>query len=96
MEQHERDGKRVDEYFVRVTRYSEPLTTMGVAMSGQPVQQFYFHRSLSDLFALFFQAGFVLDGFEEPAFGPKANPSFFDKVFEQIPPALVGRMRRKA
>jgi 2-polyprenyl-3-methyl-5-hydroxy-6-metoxy-1,4-benzoquinol methylase len=96
MEQHERDGQLVDEYFVRVTEYSKPLTTMGVAMSGQPVQQFYFHRSLSDLFALFFQAGFVLDGFEEPAFGPKANPSFFDKVFEQIPPALVGRMRRKA
>jgi len=96
MEQYERDGKLVDEYFVRVTRYSEPLTAKGVAMRGQPVPQYYFHRSLSDLFALFFQAGFVLDGLEEPVIGPKSNPSFFDKVFEHIPPALVARMRRLA
>ncbi len=96
MEQYERDGELVDEYFVRVTRYSEPLTAKGVAMRGQPVPQYYFHRPLSDLFALFFQAGFVLDGLEEPVIGPKSNPSFFDKVFEHIPPVLVARMRRMA
>jgi 2-polyprenyl-3-methyl-5-hydroxy-6-metoxy-1,4-benzoquinol methylase len=95
MERHDIGGQLVEEYFVRASRYSQPITTRGLAMQGQPVPQFYFHRSLSDLFQAFFSAGFVLDGLAEPSFGAKADSrKFFEMVFQEIPPALVARMRR--
>lgn len=39
----------------------------GEGIIGQPVKQLYYHHSLQDLMHLFFQTGFVIDGFfEEP------------------------------
>jgi SAM-dependent methyltransferase len=94
MERHDIGGKLVEEYFVRVSLYSQPLTTKGLAMQGQPVPQFYFHRSLSDLLHPFFSAGFVLDGLMEPTFGDEADrQKMFEMVFQGVPPALVARMR---
>jgi hypothetical protein len=37
-------------------------------MIGQPAPAYWFHRPLSLLFNTCFQAGFALDGLEEPAF----------------------------
>jgi 2-polyprenyl-3-methyl-5-hydroxy-6-metoxy-1,4-benzoquinol methylase len=94
MEQHDIGGEIVREFFVRISRYGRPLTTKGLAMPGQPVPQYYFHRPLATLLKPFFSAGFVLDGLAEPSFAPKAgSKGLFEMVFQEIPPALVARMR---
>jgi 2-polyprenyl-3-methyl-5-hydroxy-6-metoxy-1,4-benzoquinol methylase len=94
VEQYDAGGELVREYFVRVSRYSEPSTSKGLAMDGQPVPQYYFHRPVSLLIEPFLAADFVLDGIEEPAFGDQADPQkLFCMVFQKIPPALVVRMR---
>ena len=47
----------------------------GTGMPGEPEPHWYFHRPLHELFGAFFQAGFVLDGLEEPALETQnANP----------------------
>ncbi len=94
MERHDIGGELVEEYFVKVSRYSLPVTTKGLAMLGQPAPQFYFHRPLATLFSTFFSAGFVLDGLAEPSFGAAADhQKVFDMVFQEISPALVARFR---
>jgi hypothetical protein len=94
MERHDIGGELVEEHFVRVCSYTESTTTLGVAMEGQPVPQYYFHRPLAVLLNVFFAEGFVLDGLEEPAFGANANRTkLFDRVYQKIPPALVARLR---
>jgi 2-polyprenyl-3-methyl-5-hydroxy-6-metoxy-1,4-benzoquinol methylase len=94
MERHDIGGELVEEYFVKVSRYCVPVTTKGLAMLGQPVPQYYFHRPLAALFAPFFSVGFVLDGLAEPSFGAEADHrKMFDMVFQDIPPALVARFR---
>ena len=92
MERHDIGGELVEEYFVRVFGYSRPMTTKGLALQGQPVPQYYFHRSLAVLFNEFFTEGFVLDGLEEPTFGSNAANTF-ETVYKEIPPALVARFR---
>ena len=94
LERYDAESGLVDEYFVRVCRYSERMTTRGIAMRGQPVSHYYFHRPLSALFGAFFAEGFVLDGIEEPVFEGADVANLFEKVYETIPPALVARMRR--
>lgn len=94
MERHDIGGQLVEEYFVRVVGYSEPITTMGIAMLGQPAPQYYFHRPLSVLLGSFLAEGFVLDGLEEPTFDAHTDvASFFERVFQKIPPALVVRLQ---
>jgi len=51
--------------------------------------KYYFHRSLSELLRPFLVKGFVLDGFEEPAF--KSCPDGKELSWEnysQIPPVM--------
>lgn len=94
VEQQDVGGELVREYFVRVSRYSRPSISKGVAMHGQPVPQYYFHRPISLLLSTFFAEGFVLDALEEPAFGENADKAkLFDMVYREIPPAFVARMR---
>ena len=94
MEQHDIGGELVAEYYVRVCRYIESMTTKGLAMVGQPVPQYYFHRPLSKFLGTFFAEGFVLDCLEEPTIGANAKDSrLFDMVYQKIPPALVARLR---
>ena len=61
----------------------------------QPEPQFYFHRSIQDLFRSSFDAGFVVDGLEEPGFPQrekrKARLRWID--MPEIPPVKVVRMR---
>lgn len=94
VEQQEVDGELVREYFVRVSRYSRPSVSKGVAMIGQPVPQYYFHRPMSVLLNAFFSESFVLDALEEPVFGENTDKTnLFNMVYQEIPPALVARMR---
>ena len=46
----------------------------GEATAGQPTIQNYYHRSLSDIFKLAFQIGFVVDGFIEVPFENENTP----------------------
>lgn len=97
-EQFEEDGKLVHQYYVKVMSYLRPFVSSGIAIVGQPALQYYFHRPLHVLFGSAFAAGLVLDGMEEPAFPPdhpkKPNPLSFAN-FNDIPPVLVARLRRR-
>jgi hypothetical protein len=88
-------GQIVDRYFVRVSGYIDPLTHQGVAMIGQPVPQYYFHRPLSLLLNPAFEAGFVLDGLAEPVLATPSEEEgrLFEHVYSDIPAALVARLR---
>jgi 2-polyprenyl-3-methyl-5-hydroxy-6-metoxy-1,4-benzoquinol methylase len=88
-------GQVVDRYSVRVSGYIHPLTHLGVAMIGQPVPQYYFHRPLSLLLEPAFKAGFVLDGLAEPVFAPpsEGQGNLFEHVYSDMPAALVARLR---
>jgi 2-polyprenyl-3-methyl-5-hydroxy-6-metoxy-1,4-benzoquinol methylase len=97
-ELEDRNGAIVDTYSVKIARYKTPFTQAGLAMHGQPVPHPYFHRSLSLLLAPAFNAGLVLDGFEEQAFSPGysggTTPLSWNGRFSEIPPVLVVRLRR--
>jgi 2-polyprenyl-3-methyl-5-hydroxy-6-metoxy-1,4-benzoquinol methylase len=94
LERHDLGGEFVEEYFVKVSRYSQPATTTGLAMVGQPAPQYYFHRPLTALFQPFFATGFVLDGLAEPSFGSNADrQSVFEMVYQHVPPVLIARFR---
>jgi 2-polyprenyl-3-methyl-5-hydroxy-6-metoxy-1,4-benzoquinol methylase len=88
-------GQVVDRYSVRVSGYIHPLTHQGLAMIGQPVPQYYFHRPLSLLLTPAFAAGFVLDGLAEPVFAApsEGEGSLFEHVYSAMPAALVVRLR---
>jgi 2-polyprenyl-3-methyl-5-hydroxy-6-metoxy-1,4-benzoquinol methylase len=96
-EMEDREGDLVTVYSVKVPRYLTPTISHGLAMAGQPKPQLYFHRSLQDLFAAFFEVGFVLDGLEEHAFPADDPPGktalSWSGKFSEIPPALIVRMR---
>jgi 2-polyprenyl-3-methyl-5-hydroxy-6-metoxy-1,4-benzoquinol methylase len=95
MEREDVAGRIVDQYSVRVSDYIHPLTHQGVAMVGQPVPQYYFHRPISLLLKPAFEAGFMLDGLAEPVYPPQpeAEEHLFEHVYSAIPPALVARLR---
>lgn len=95
VEEQDREGQVVNRYTINVESYTTPAATRGQAVSGQPVPHLYFHRPLSLLFTHCFNAGFVLDGIEEPTFHGEVSPGrpFSWPNFVDIPPILVARMR---
>lgn len=97
IEEEDRQGELVTECSVKVSRYLRPWATKGLGIEGQPAAHYYFERPLGVLFASFFRAGFVLDGFEELAPPPPTDPSqlrpFSWAHFPEIPAFLVGRLR---
>jgi hypothetical protein len=80
---------------VKVTRYLEPEARRGIGIPGQPHPQYYFHRPLCVLLNVCFEVGFLLNGIEEPGFGPNDEGSreFSWARFKGIPPVLVARLR---
>ena len=75
--------------------YIAPAVSKGAAVSGQPELQYYFARPLSALLAVCFEAGFVVDGMEEPVFAPEEiDPANLWAISTQIPPVLAVRLRR--
>jgi 2-polyprenyl-3-methyl-5-hydroxy-6-metoxy-1,4-benzoquinol methylase len=89
-----RDGDVRKVYSVKVSSYAKPSIAKGVALPGQPVEQWYFHRSISDIFRAFFDHGFALDGLEEPLVDPElgtqGSPGY---VYTEVPGVLVARLR---
>jgi 2-polyprenyl-3-methyl-5-hydroxy-6-metoxy-1,4-benzoquinol methylase len=95
-ELEDREGTISTTYSVKVSRYLRSYSRLGAAMSGQPVPHPYFHRSLQTLLAPALELGFVLDGFEEPAFPAEhaqgSTPLSWSGRFSEIPPVLVARL----
>jgi len=84
--------------YARVDRYRSGLPGLGTAIVGQPASQWYFDRSLTELLAPAFAAGFVVDAFEELS-GPRPTgvPNALSwSRFPEIPPFLIVRVRRRA
>ena len=82
------DGWIVRRHSVKRSTYIAPSTGKGVALERQPVTQWYFHRSLQDIVAPFFDHGWALDGLAEPVLDTVEPP------FDQIPGVLVLRFSR--
>lgn len=81
-------------YWLKTTNYLDVPAGKGGGMPGEPLPHWYFHRPLHELFGAFFQAGFVLDGLEEPRVITPADDwrrlSWFN--MPGIPPVLVARV----
>jgi SAM-dependent methyltransferase len=95
VEETEREGEIVVTHAMKVWRYLSTEPTKGIGIRGQPALQYYIHRPISVLFAACFQAGFVLDGLEEPAFQHESdNPRAINAGnFREIPLVLGARLR---
>jgi 2-polyprenyl-3-methyl-5-hydroxy-6-metoxy-1,4-benzoquinol methylase len=95
-EWQDQDGQAITRYAVKVWGYLTPSVRLGAAIFGQPQPQPYFHRSLQDLLGACFQAGFVLNGLEEPAFPSDhpagRNPLNWSGNYSEIPPVLAARL----
>jgi hypothetical protein len=78
-----------------VSSYLSPSARKTEGIIGQPEPQWFFHRPLSLLFRHGFEAGFSVDGSEEPRL-PNADekPGVRWRNMPDIPPILVVRMRR--
>ncbi len=96
-EEVDQAGVMVETYAVKIARYLTPETFPGLGIVGQPAAQYYFHRPLQTLLHEAFQAGFVLDGLEEPAPPSQPDPkrALSWSNFAEIPPFLIARLRIK-
>jgi 2-polyprenyl-3-methyl-5-hydroxy-6-metoxy-1,4-benzoquinol methylase len=96
-ELEDRQGELRTTHSVKVSRYLSLRPAKGVGIPGQPVAQYYFHRSLAVLFSACFAAGFVLSGLEEPALpGGKTERPLNWESFPEIPPVLVARLELRS
>ena len=87
-------GRLEQVYGVSITRYLQPSIDRAAGILHQPEPHYTFHRPLSVLLRECFTAGFVADGFEEPAYPENSGGNPFSwKKRPQIPPALVVRLR---
>lgn len=79
---------------VKVYSYKTSIYYKSEGIPEQPKSQYYFHRSQSELFNIFFKYGFVINGFEEPSFNNpnKDKDNLNWENMPEIPPVLVIRM----
>lgn len=91
----EQGGQHIIRSGIKVSSYLTPFARKTDGIVGQPEPQWFFHRSISVLFGFGFEAGFVVDGIEEPrlpeAEKPKAGVRGRD--MPDIPPIMVVRMK---
>jgi hypothetical protein len=90
----EQPGRHVIRSGVKVSSYLSPFARKTEGIIGQPEPHWFFHRPISTLFRFGFEAGFVVDGIEEPRFPedqPRAGIRWHD--MPDIPPVMVVRMR---
>ena len=88
------DGHEVTRHAVKISNYLTVLPGKGTGMPGELQPHWYFHRPLHELFGACFQAGFVLDGLEEPALETR-NTNPFELSWSSlpgIPPVLIARL----
>lgn len=94
-ESREENGSVREIYALKLEQYLAPRAYQGLAMSGQPVAHFYFHRPLHELLGEAFRAGLVLDGLLEPRIPDSLAGARWSSwfSFREFPPVLVARVR---
>jgi 2-polyprenyl-3-methyl-5-hydroxy-6-metoxy-1,4-benzoquinol methylase len=88
-------GRHIIRTGVKVCSYITPYPKKTEGIIGQPEPQYYYHRPLHLLFNACFDAGFVLDKMEEPAF-PAPEKKIAGVRWDdmpEIPPVMVTRMK---
>lgn len=97
VETEDRNGELTTIYSVKVSRYLTPQAERGVGVVNQPTPHYLFHRPISLLLKTGFQAGFVLDGLEEPVSSTEPDESRWSSWanYKETPPALIVRLRLK-
>ncbi len=99
-ELEDREGELVTTYSVKISLYMTPYSRPGLAIRGQPTPHLYFHRPIGEVLRAGFEAGFMLDGFEERAFPPDhlggSDALSWSGRFSEIPPVLVSRMCKRS
>lgn len=92
----EETGRHTIRTGVKVSAYRSPFAKKTEGIIGQPKPQWYFHRPIHVLFQSGFQAGFVVDGIEEPSFPEpeKRQATVRWDDMPEIPPIMVVRMKR--
>ena len=95
-EQVDQDGRMTRKAGIKIERYQTPQPYEGLAIVGQPVPSLIFHRPLSVLLTMCFEAGFVLDGIEERVFDDsvEADRELSWANFRETPPMMALRLRR--
>ena len=90
----EEEGILIRRNGVKVSHYRTSTAFRGIGIVGQTEPQYYFHRPLSEYLRVAFAAGFVVDGFEEPAFpadGAKRSGLRWSEMPE-VPPVAAVRL----
>ena len=95
-EQVDQDGRIIRKAGMKIDRYMTPQPFEGLGIVGQPVPSVNFHRPLSVLLNMCFEAGYVLDGLEEGAFDEsvEADRELSWANLKEIPPMMAMRLRR--
>lgn len=75
---------------IQLFEYIKPRSFEGIGIANQPVPQIYYHRPLSVLLKMCFDAGFVMNGLAEPVFEDKDNSNKFNWCV--IPPVIIIRL----
>jgi SAM-dependent methyltransferase len=91
----EADGRHAIRSGVKVSSYLSSVARKTEGIAGQPEPQWFFHRPISTLFRVAFDAGFVVDAIEEPRLpvpAPRKAGVRWDDM-PDIPPIMVVRMR---
>lgn len=81
-------------YSVKISKYLSWNVTKGLAISSQPLEQFYWHRPLHVLLNSAFKSGLVMDGIEEPKLiEAESAKNAFNWSNYDMPPILFVRLR---
>lgn len=81
-------------YTIKVRRYLSAEASKGLALYGQPKQQYYWHRPLHMVLNSAFENGWVMDRLEEPKLpaDPSSKDAFNWSNYD-MPPLLFARLR---
>jgi hypothetical protein len=88
-------GKMRQIFGLFIQNYIECTTELSSGLTNQPRPHYLFHRPLSAILKSCFDAGWRMDGLEEPVFpenGGGKNPFSWNKR-PRIPPVIVIRLR---
>ncbi|WP_242170552.1 class I SAM-dependent methyltransferase [Priestia koreensis] len=87
------DGQIITKNSIQLSTYLTPQPYQAIGIKGQTIPHYMFHRSLSYYMNIFFEAGFMLDGMEEPSFKKEKGEHRFEWL--EIPPVVIFRFRKQ-
>ncbi len=77
---------------IQTYEYIKPKTHEVTALARNDKHVLHFHRPLSMILNICFEAGFTLDGIEEPVFEQTNASAVFD--WFDIPPSVILRLKK--